>query len=70
MYVPLIAGKPLHLWLGMILFLLLIFQIMTGKRWIKLPFACHRGNAIAIFLLALVHAFYGIGIWFFNFQIR
>lgn len=70
MYVPLVAGKPLHLWLGLILLLLLIFQVLTGKRIIKLPFAYHRGNAMAIIFIAILHAYFGIGIWFFNFQIK
>ena len=70
MYVPLIAGQPLHLWLGIILFILLIFQVMTGKRWLKLPFAYHRGNSMAIVLIAILHAYFAIGVWFFNFQIK
>ncbi|ATW28205.1 hypothetical protein [Candidatus Formimonas warabiya] len=70
MYVPLILGKPLHLWLGIIMIFLLVFQVLTGKRILKLPFVYHRLNAIAIIIIAAVHAFFGLGIWFFNFQIR
>ena len=70
MHVPILWGKPIHLWLGLILILLLTFQILSGKRIIKIPFSFHRHNAILIVVVALVHAFFGLGIWFLNFSIN
>ncbi|HBP63133.1 MAG TPA: hypothetical protein DD730_02410 [Desulfosporosinus sp.] len=70
MFVPLLWGKPLHLWLGIVLMVLVTLQILSGKRLIKLPFSFHKRNAMFIALVAVVHAFFGLGIWFFNFPIK
>jgi len=69
MFVPIVAGKPVHVWLGLVLLLLLAFQILTGKRWVKVPFAYHRKNGWLMAIVALVHAFWGLGIWFGGFSI-
>lgn len=70
MYVPLLWGKPLTVWLGILLVVLLTLQILSGKRLINLPFRFHRRNAILIVMVAAVHAFFGLGVWFFNFPIK
>ena len=70
MIVPLIYGKPLNVWLGFLLLAMLAFQIFTGKRWIKLPIVYHRRNAMAMTAVALLHAFYGFGLWFLGFHVR
>jgi len=69
MFVPIVAGRPLNVWLGFVLLFLLIFQIMTGKRWIKVPFVYHRKNGWLMAIVAFIHAFWGIGIWFLGFRI-
>lgn len=69
MSVPLVAGKPAHLWLGLLLLLMVAFQVGTGKRWIKVPFTYHRKNGWAMAAAAVLHAFWGLGIWFFDFRI-
>ena len=69
MYVPLLWGKPINIWLGIVLMVLLTLQILSGKHLIKLPFIFHRRNAILIVLIAAAHAFFGLGIWFFNLPI-
>ncbi|MCX5779752.1 MAG: hypothetical protein NTV45_02815 [Firmicutes bacterium] len=56
------------MWLGIILLLQVIFQVSTGKLWLKVPFIYHRNNGMLLALVAVVHAFYGLGIWFFNFK--
>lgn len=62
---PLIFSRPLHVWLGILLFLVLIFQIMIGKKWIKIPFWIHtRINPIILFILTLIHGFYGFQTYF------
>jgi len=68
MEVPVILGKPINVWLGILLIILLTFQILTGKRLINLPFTYHRRNAMLLVLVAAVHAFYGLGIWFLGFS--
>lgn len=70
MYVPLLFGKPINVWLGILLMVLVTLQILSGKRLIKLPFSFHRRNGIAIAIVAAVHAFFGLGIWFFNLPIK
>lgn len=69
MFVPVVAGQPAHLWLGILLLLMLGFQLGTGKRWIRVPFAYHRKNGWAMAVVAALHAFWGLGLWFFNFRI-
>jgi hypothetical protein len=62
---PLIFTKPLHVWLGMVIFLLVVFQILTGSRIIKVPLWIHMKLVWIIILgLALVHGFYGFEIYF------
>lgn len=71
--VPLVAGKPLHIWLGIILIPLLATQIILGVLMIKGRvnlLRAHKIFAILIALTALIHLFYGLGIWFFNFIIK
>ena len=62
---PLLFTKPLHVWLGMLLFLLILFQIGLGTRIIKLPFWIHtKINWIVILTLGIIHGFYGFEIYF------
>ncbi|TGE38533.1 hypothetical protein E4K67_11460 [Desulfosporosinus fructosivorans] len=70
MYVPLLWGKPLTVWLGLLLMVLLTLQILSGKRLIKLPFSFHRRNAMFIVIVVSLHAFFGLGVWFFNLPIK
>jgi hypothetical protein len=39
MLIPVIWGFPLHLWLGIILLLLVLFQIASAKKYCLFPFA-------------------------------
>jgi len=70
MSVPVIFGFPLHLWLGLLLLLLLTFQVLTGKRIIKLPFTWHRGNAVLITVTAVIHAFIALGVNLWGFALK
>lgn len=72
--VPLLWGRPVNIWLGIILGVLLLFQIyfgvmMTRRGRLNL-LKLHRINAGLLLLVALLHAYYGLGIWFFNFSIK
>ena len=62
---PTIFTKPLHVWLGIITFILVIIQILIGKRILKVPFSIHTGILWKILVaLALIHAFYGFELYF------
>ncbi|MBM3292969.1 MAG: hypothetical protein FJY82_00430 [Candidatus Aminicenantes bacterium] len=51
-----VAGISLVLILGVINLLLVLFQVGTGKRWLKVNFAWHRRLGVALLLTALLHA--------------
>jgi len=62
---PKLFTKPLHVWLGMLVFLFVITQILIGMRILKLPFWYHTKVIwIIILALALLHGFYGFEIYF------
>jgi hypothetical protein len=70
MVVPIIFGIPLHIWLGMLMFLLILFQVGTGSGLLKPPFAWHRANGYVILVLAVIHGSIGAGLWFRVLRIR
>jgi hypothetical protein len=41
--------------LGTINFLLVLFQLSTGVRFIKVPFTFHRKTGVLLFITALIH---------------
>jgi len=45
---------------GIINLVLLLFQLSTGKRWIKVSFATHRKSGIALVISAVIHAILAI----------
>lgn len=55
MIIPIIMGKPLHLWLGVLLFVLIVFQIAVARRILPIPFRWHRIMGYVILLLAVIH---------------
>jgi len=70
MPIPFIAGKPITIWLGIVVFLLLLATLSTGmvrsgllrpwiqrhKRLSRLPLKYHQYLALATLVAALVHA--------------
>lgn len=60
MLVPIIAGKPLFVWLGIILFIQVVLQVISGKKWIKLPAVYHRNNGWLMAIVAAVHVYYAL----------
>ncbi|HWQ88366.1 MAG TPA: hypothetical protein VN374_00155 [Desulfitobacteriaceae bacterium] len=62
MKIPVILGLHLHLWLGIILFILVVFQIVVAKRILPIPFRWHRIMGYVILLLAIVHGTIGLGL--------
>ena len=51
-----IGGLSIVLILGIINFLLLLFQLSSGLRWIKVRMTVHRKTGILLFIVALCHA--------------
>jgi hypothetical protein len=51
-----IGGISIVLILGIINFLLLLFQLSSGMRWIKVKMTVHRKTGITLFVIALCHA--------------
>jgi hypothetical protein len=72
--VPLIFGRPINVWLGIVLGVFLLLQIYLGIMMVRRGrmnlLKLHKINAILLLIIALVHAYYGLGIWFFNFGIK
>lgn len=69
--VPLIFDKPLNIWLGFVLIALLLIQVTTGLLMVRgrrVLFVPHVVNALLVVTVVSVHAFFGIGVWFFNFR--
>jgi hypothetical protein len=62
--IPIIFGAPLHLWLGIILFLCIVFQILVAKKVIRINFKWHRVTGYVILVLAVIHGLIGIGLYF------
>ena len=50
-----IGGVSIILLLGMINFALLVFQVSTGLRFIKVPFGVHRKTGILLLITATIH---------------
>ena len=41
--------------LGIVNLLLVLFQLSTGRRWIKASFAIHRKTGITLLILGIIH---------------
>jgi len=55
-----IGGISIVLILGVINFLLILFQLSSGLRLIKVSFLIHRKTGIALLISASLHALLGI----------
>jgi len=51
-----IGGISLVLILGIINLVLVLFQVSTGKKWLKVNFLWHRRLGVVLLLTAVVHA--------------
>jgi len=50
-----IGGVSIILILGFINMFLILFQLSTGLRWIKVPFRVHRTTGMTLFVSAALH---------------
>ena len=55
-----IAGISIILILGIINFLLLLFQLFSGLHWIKVKFGVHRKVGILLVIVATIHGLLGL----------
>ncbi|MDI6844945.1 MAG: hypothetical protein QME28_02285 [Candidatus Saccharicenans sp.] len=51
-----LAGISLVLLLGIINLILVVFQVSTGKKWLKVNFTWHRRLGILLLFTAIIHA--------------
>ncbi|MDH7513642.1 MAG: hypothetical protein HPY46_02105 [Candidatus Aminicenantes bacterium] len=51
-----IAGVSIVLLLGIVNLILVVFQVSTGKKWVKVHFAWHRRLGLLLLFTALIHA--------------
>ena len=50
-----IGGVPIILILGLINMTLILFQLSTGLRWIRVPFHVHRKTGMILFISGALH---------------
>lgn len=50
-----IGGVSIILILGILNFLLILFQLSTGLRWLKVPFKVHRRSGIVLLVSGTLH---------------
>lgn len=51
-----IGGVSLILILGILNLILLVFQLSTGMRWIRVSNKIHKRSGIILFISAIIHA--------------
>jgi hypothetical protein len=51
------------MWLGMLLFILVVVQIAIAKKLLPVPFKWHRTIGYTILLLAMLHGFLAFGLY-------
>ena len=52
-----LGGISIILVLGILNFILILFQMSSGLRWIKVPFWIHKKSGFTLFISATIHAF-------------
>ena len=62
--IPFFHGKPINIWFGVVLAVMLSFQVLTGLRVIKVPSRVHRWNGLGIVAVAAAHGLIGLMVWF------
>jgi len=50
-----LGGISIILILGILNFLLILFQLSSGRRWIKVPFGVHRKTGTILLISATLH---------------
>ena len=55
-----IAGVSIILLLGVFNLILLVFQLSSGMRWVKVSFGAHRKTGVVLLVSAVLHATFAI----------
>lgn len=55
-----ISNTPIYIWLGLISFLLLILQILSGKNLFKIPFSWHQKIVWILIIFVFAHITFGL----------
>ncbi|UCG65070.1 MAG: hypothetical protein JSW12_21120 [Deltaproteobacteria bacterium] len=53
-------GLKVFAWVGVLIFILLVFQFLTGKRILKIGLKYHRYNGILILTIGFLKGLFGI----------
>ena len=70
-FVPGFFGKPIYVYIGLVLFILVPLQVAMGLRLIpKLSFNWHRANGYVILFAGIIHATFALSVYFFRVPIR
>ncbi len=67
--IPSIFGLAIYAYLGIVLAVLVNFQVFVAKRWLPIDFKWHRRNGMLIFYVGLVHATIALGAYIFHVKI-
>ncbi len=51
-----VAGISLVLLLGLVNLILVLFQVSSGKKWLKVNFVWHRRLGLLLLFTAVIHA--------------
>lgn len=62
MKIPIILGQPLHLWLGILLLILIVLQIVGVRKILPISFRWHRIIGYVILVLAIIHGALAAGL--------
>ncbi len=52
-----VFGNPIYVWGGILTLLLLIWQVLGGRRIVKINFKQHKWDGIIILVMACFHGF-------------
>jgi hypothetical protein len=55
-----IGGVSIVLIVGVVNFLLLAFQLASGRRWIKVPISVHRKTGLTLVITGTIHGILGV----------
>jgi len=68
MVVPILFGKPVVVWFGLVSALLLVIQMIGGFMMVKKGkmeyLKYHKWNAVVLGIFALAHLYYAIRLYF------
>jgi hypothetical protein len=67
--IPSFFGLAVYAYLGIVLLVLVNFQVFVAKRWLPVDFKWHRRNGMLIFYVGLVHATIALGAYIFHVKI-